>query len=387
MSENKEIWTIAPLDLGELIKAKYKGRRTSILIKGAIGIGKSSLVRQVSEEIAKELGLQFICLNEIFDDEAYEIYKDMLARLKANQPPKYFIFWSVPLPSIDVVDFLGSLKDTEEYVTWKPPIKIKLLQRARHGIIFLDELNVVEDKTVKHLAQRLLLDKEIGGIINRNIMVISACNRAVDTEQIEILGSRDKNRVLIVEMQPFTVEQFTLYMRRKHGNKFDYRVCAFLQRNPEYFVTLDENEEELENFATPRSWEDCGCTLYDARDLDLENQIARGCLGKDVAIKFLAFLKLKPIPPKELIQRPEMISTVKPEVQLYSVITLADAINREFIKLEEAQKFINYIVQNDRSLLMMFWIALDRKFTRQIMEQITWDDEMWKYIEKMEKYL
>lgn len=384
MSENQEVWSIEPSKLKEFIKAEYKGRKRSILVKGAIGIGKSSVVLQTAKELAKELKLKFVHLNKISDYEAIQLLKNLDDK---------FLFWSVPLPSIDVVDFLGRLEKMDGYVVWMPPIKIVLLQKAKHGMVFLDELNMVENQDVRHLAQRLLLDKEIGGIINENLLIVSACNRAIDTEHVSELGSRGKSRVVILEMEPFTIEQFARYMRALYGSKFDYTVVAFLfatskdGKHSPYFVTLDENEEELENFANPRNWESLGVVSYDARHLDIERQLARGCLGKEIAIKYLAFKKLKPIPPKELILKPEMINTVKPEIQLYSVITLADSINREAISLNEAMNFMRYLAKNNRSLLMMLWMALDRKYTQEIIREFTFDKEVWSEIEKMVKYL
>ena len=377
MSGEKDIWAISPSKLKEVIKAVYKGSKISLLIKGAIGIGKSTLIREVAEEIANEMKLKFIDLSTITDLEAIE----MLGNLDDK-----FLFWSVPLPNIDAVDFLGKLCEENGFVVWKPPIKIALFQKAKNGIIFLDELNMVSDQTVRHLAQRLLLDKELGNVRNPNLMVISACNRASDTMHVEELGSRAKNRVCILEMTPYPIKEFAKFMQKKYGDAFEKKILGFILAYPMYSQTLDEAEDILENFATRRSWEFLGRLLYDCRDLDVARQLARGCLGKDIAIKFVSFLEIKPIPPKDLIQKPELLETVKPEVAIYSVITLADSINKEIISLESAKKLIDYLVKNNRSLLMMLWIALERKYTQEIIRDLTFDEALWKEIEKMVEF-
>ncbi|RLC78251.1 MAG: hypothetical protein DRJ03_25550 [Chloroflexi bacterium] len=386
-----DIWNITPEKLREYIKAKYKGRKGSIIVKGAIGIGKSSLVEQVARELCEEFNLQLVHLNEISDEEAYQIYLDLQKRIQRNLPPKYFVFWSVPLPNISVVDFLGKLCEGEDYVSWKPPIKIKLLQRAKHGIVFLDELNMVREQEVRHLAQRLLLDKEIGGMRNPNLLVIACCNRATDTMHVEELGSRGKNRGCILEMEPYTIQQFASYIKNKYGQRFDYSVIGFLlstskQGYSPYFVTLDENEDILENFATPRSWEALGCDLYDCRGLGLDEPIARGHLGREIAIKFIAFRQIKPIPPKDLMKKPELLETVKPEVAIYSIIVLGEGVNQGNFDLKDIKKVIRWLVFNNRSYLMMLLTVLDRKYNREIIQDFTWDKEVWKQIEKMIQY-
>ena len=83
------------LDVKNLIKKVPKEH--SIVLLGPPGVGKTTVIRQIARELAKERGLEFA---------EYPRDKEMV---KSN-PEKVFVFYPIPLTTRDVVELTGPLR-------------------------------------------------------------------------------------------------------------------------------------------------------------------------------------------------------------------------------------------------------------------------------------
>jgi len=97
------------VELKDLLKRLYNvGDRTSVIILGEPGIGKSEIVKQLAKEIASESGKEFI---EYTDDIADEVMKE---------PDRYFVFCDIRLTEVEPADLIGIPRDDDGHVRYKP---------------------------------------------------------------------------------------------------------------------------------------------------------------------------------------------------------------------------------------------------------------------------
>jgi hypothetical protein len=237
----------------------------SAYIKGAPGIGKSTVVR----DYAHDKNMDFI-------------------DLRAAQ--------------LDPVDARGvPVADIENRLThWLPP---DFLPKEGSGILFLDELNRATRDTQNALYE-LVLEGRIGKyILPDGWSIVSAGNRAEDGAMVQPMSRALKNRFIHFEMTVDTADWHN-YAMRAH---FDERVISFINYMPD---ALDQMEtamrkgkgddiaalRQADAFATPRSWEFAsrllqkaipqGMTLMDCHSL------LSGAVGAPMAGELISYCNI-----------------------------------------------------------------------------------------------
>ncbi len=182
--------------------------KLAVMLWGAPGIGKSSIVQQV----AKAHSLDFV---------------------------------DVRLSQLAPTDLRGLPVAEDGTAKWFPP---EFLPTNGSGIFFLDELNMAAP-TMQGIAQQLILDRAVGSYTLPNgWFVWAAGNRREDRASVFEMPAPLANRFLHLEMNA-DLESFKRYALDKNLNE---RIIAFLAFRPNLLHAPDNARPA---WASPRSWE------------------------------------------------------------------------------------------------------------------------------------
>lgn len=224
-----------------------------ILIHSSPGVGKSSIVRQVSEK----LGIGFVDVR-LAEMESVDIRG---------------------LPSVD--KDLGVMK-------WNAPDFWPRDPNSK-GIIFLDELTSC-DKSCQVAAYELILDRKIGDFykVPDGWYIVSAGNLTTDRAVAMSMSSALSNRFLHVELEADPEQWCTWAMT----HDIHPSVTGFIQYRPENLFNMDK--ENLERgWPSPRSWDRVSqmCKIYGNNE-QLLRKITYGLVGPAKGVEFMEFHRL-----------------------------------------------------------------------------------------------
>lgn len=248
-----------------------------IMIWGAPGIGKSSIVAQV----AKTLGLQLIDL-----------------RLSQLAP--------TDIRGLPIVD--------DGVSRWCPP---EFLPKDGKGILFLDEINMAPP-TLQGVAQQLILDRRVGNYeVPKDWFIWAAGNRKEDRASVFEMPAPLANRFVHLEIEP----EFDSFKAWGLMNGLHEQILAFLSYRKNLLHKIDSSNP---NWPSPRSWH-VASKLHEA-GLDIEPSV-----GKGPATEFLAFVALYDnMPDVELIlknQKPQPDFPNEPSIRYALVVALLTRIS------------------------------------------------------------
>ncbi len=226
---------------------------------GAPGIGKSSIIKQISQE----LDIGFIDL-----------------RLSLMDP--------TDLKGIPFYDA------NEHRALWAPP---SFLPREGSGILFLDELNSAPP-SVQASAYQLILDRKVGEYeLPKGWAIIAAGNREGDRGIIYKMSAPLANRFVHLEMDVHVND----WRDWAFNNGIDERIIAYISYKHEELFSFDPLLNE-KSFATPRSWEFVHKVLHSNLNQSLLLETIAGAIGRERAVDFLSFMSVaKALPSIETI--------------------------------------------------------------------------------------
>ena len=220
-----------------------------LMIWGAPGIGKSSIIRN----IAKELGIGFIDV-----------------RLAQREPVD---IRGLPVPDQDSVKWLVSAdwpRDPES-----------------RGIILFDELTAA-DRSLQVAAYEFILDRRLGGLyqVPDGWYICAAGNRVEDSAVAMTMSSALANRFLHVELR----EDAELWARWGLLHDIHPAVIGFIRYRPD-LLFHQENENLERGWPTPRSWERVSRMLqsFGSSDDVLLNKVVYGLVCNQAGAEFVAF--------------------------------------------------------------------------------------------------
>lgn len=218
-----------------------------LMLWGAPGIGKSSIVKQ----IATENKWQLIDL-----------------RLSLLNP--------VDLRGLPIID------KKENIAKWLPP---EFLPKANGaGILFLDEINKAPG-SVMAAAYQLILDRAVGNYrLPDNWRIVAAGNRESDKAQVNRLPSALANRFIHLEVKA-DVKSWKAWALK---NKIDERIISFIDFKNDILATLPKKDEKA--YPTPRSWEFASMILGLYEDVENARPLINGAVGEGATSEFYAWL-------------------------------------------------------------------------------------------------
>jgi len=231
-----------------LISSLYE-QKVPVFLWGAPGVGKSSIVKQITK--AKNIG-----------------------------------FIDLRLALMDPTDLKGiPFYDKESHsALWAPPA---FLPRDGEGILFLDELNSAPP-SVQASAYQLILDRQVGEYkLPDGWAIVSAGNRESDRGVTYRMPSPLANRFVHFEMD-VDVDDWRFWA---YGVGLDERIISYISYKNEHLFTFDAKSDS-KSFATPRSWEYVDKILKSEIPQDLLLDSLSGAIGREVAVGFLSFAKV-----------------------------------------------------------------------------------------------
>ena len=220
-----------------------------VFIWGPPGIGKSSMVQTFSNEVG------FECVSIIGSQLAPE-------------------------------DLIGIPKIIGNVSKFVPP---SLIVREKPFCLFIDELNIASSEIQKAFYS-LILDKKIGEYnLPTGSIVIGAGNRAADSSLVKQLPAALINRMIHVHLKVNS----RLWLDWASNNNIHPMVLEYIKYRPKHLSTQIAPTDETP-FSTPRSWEYVSDGLHsfgDSYNSKLFDALVFGCLSKEHAISFKAFIK------------------------------------------------------------------------------------------------
>lgn len=227
-------------------------RRRATMLWGTRGVGKSSIVRQVAEQ----LGVPLVDLR---------------------------------LTTIEPVDLRGAIfaDDRQARTVWFPPEFLPTPDQPA-GILFLDELTAA-DQRLQISAYSLILDRRVGNYrLPDGWQVVAAGNASFHGAVSHDMGTALADRMFHFNVQT-AIEAFLA-----HAVACDFapEVMAYLKVRPD---KLDDTQAQLANDhligASPRGWEDISNVLRSGLSEHTKRVFVQGRIGAANAAEFFGVLR------------------------------------------------------------------------------------------------
>ena len=222
-----------------------------IMLRGAPGVGKSSIIRSVAEK----LGIGFIDI-----------------RLAEMEPVD---LRGLPVPNHEA-------KSVQWYVTADLP-----RDPNSKGIILFDELTSAP-KDLQVAAYELILDRRLGNLykIPDGWFIVAAGNRTKDKAVATAMSSALANRMMHFEMDA-DAEEWGAWAVSKGLHP---SVTGFIAYRPACLLKMDQNLEM--GWPSPRSWERVSHVIKLFDDEETTRKAVYGLVGPAVGCEFMEFHKI-----------------------------------------------------------------------------------------------
>lgn len=224
------------------------------MIWGAPGVGKSTLVKSVAEE----MGLGFIDLR--------------LAQMESID------IRGLPIPDVQ-----------KKIVNWFPSATFPT-ENEKGGILFLDEFSAAP-RDVQVASYELILDRQLGGgkiyKLPSKWMIVAAGNRTTDGAVAMRMSSALATRVMHLDVEA-NAEEWTSWAT---SHDIFPSVWGFINFKPELLFTMEKQNLER-GWPTPRSWERVSTVCKVLKDETQLRKAVYGLVGVPAGQQFIEFNKL-----------------------------------------------------------------------------------------------
>ncbi len=224
----------------------------AIMLRGAPGVGKSTIVRSVAEK----LGIGFI---------------------------------DVRLAQMERVDFAGLPSVKEGVTEWNVPAFWPRDPKSK-GIILLDEITSAPSDC-QVAAYSVVLDRRIPNsnyVLPNGWLIVAAGNRSCDRAVVKTMSSALANRFVHFEVEANTED----WVKWAVLNEINPAVIGFINYRPALLFKMDGQNLE-QGWPSPRSWERVSNCLgmFRGND-DLVKKVVYGLVGNGVGVEFMEFYKM-----------------------------------------------------------------------------------------------
>jgi len=242
---------VTPNEAKKSIRKCIKIQRP-VFLWGAPGIGKSDIVKQIGDELEREVIDVRLALWEPTDIKGIPYYNSDMGTM-----------------------------------TWAPPAELPTDPDST-AILFLDELNSAAPAT-QAAAYQLILNRRVGTyFLPKGVSIVAAGNRETDKGVTYRMPAPLANRFLHLELKT----DYEDWLNWATSNKVHEQVVGYLSFAKQDLYDFDPRSSSRA-FATPRSWSFVSELLGDD-DLDESTltDLVSGAVGEGLAIKFMAHRKV-----------------------------------------------------------------------------------------------
>lgn len=343
--------------LAKVYKAGYGNRgRVSVLLLGAPGIGKSITCYSLAQRLAKALNKEFLDYN---DDEAQKVLAE---------PDKYFVFVDFRLTECEPSDLLGIPKEVDGAVRFSPLLWARCLSKSA-GLLLLDELTNVQRPDVITASYKLIFDRKAGFTkFHDDVMIVACGNRPEESSVASMLPVPLISRMLVVVVEPPSVQSWADWMATTYGDEWDKRTYAFLKRFEDegYLIQVPKKPETLEAYPVPRTWTATSLLMH--RGVSTDDTLV-GLLGYDVGTKLQAFLKVD-VDIEELIRTPEIFMRLDLDGKYMVSVMLGTWTSKHIQDPKRAYPLLDAMNLESREFLVLTCMSMQKKNLVQFLRQL-----------------
>lgn len=321
--------------LTELYYTAYQGgvlsAIPSVALWGSMGVGKSTLVKDVAVQLSKKLHTK-VAVTDI----------------------RLLNFSPVDLRGIPSADA------QKEFTVWLKP-KIFDLPEDGISILFLDEISAAP-QSLQAAAYQIALDKRIGEFaLPKNCIVICAGNRTTDRSVAFRMPKALANRLIHFEI----ASDFDSWMEWAMQHEIDERVIGYLAFDNSRLNTEPDIEELA--FPTPRSWEFVSRLLKTTGKTPSEiHSLIAGCVGVSNALEFESWCQVYHKLPKtaDILSGKCTVQVKEPDVIYALISSLLTCIScrKDAVSARELENVCAYASQFPADFSAMFFrgmLAID----------------------------
>lgn len=253
LTSSDEIFNIIETSAATLMNhPELAGSLPAIMLRGAPGVGKSSIVKAVADK----LGIGFI---------------------------------DVRLAQMERVDFAGLPSINNGMTEWNVPSFWPRDQKSK-GIILLDEITSAPSDC-QVAAYSVVLDRRIPNsnyVLPNGWLIVAAGNRTCDRAVVKTMSSALANRFVHFEVEA-NVEDWVKWATY---NGINPSVIGFVNYRPNLLFKMEGQNLE-QGWPSPRSWERVSnCISMFNGDTNIMRKVVYGLIGNSVGIEFMEFFKM-----------------------------------------------------------------------------------------------
>jgi hypothetical protein len=321
--------TVTPNGAKGAIKHALKKQRP-IFLWGPPGIGKSDIVRQITDGLGNSHLIDIrLSLWEPTDIKGIPYFDSNINKMVWGAPEE--------LP-------------TEEFAS-----------QFDYVVLFLDEMNSAAP-SVQAAAYQLILNRKVGKYrLPDNVLIVAAGNREADKGVTYRMPAPLANRFIHLEL----AVSFDDWFQWAADNKIHQDVLGYITFSKKDLYDFDPRSSSR-SFATPRSWAFVSELLDDGVDENTTTDLVAGAVGEGLAVKFMAHRKVASSMPnptdilagkvKEMQQK-EISAMYSLTVSLcYELKEASDKNDKKFD--DKVNNFLQFAMDNFETELVVMGIKL-----------------------------
>ena len=249
----EEVMNIIETSATTLMKIpELAGSLPAIMLRGAPGVGKSTIVKSVAEK----LGIGFI---------------------------------DIRLAQMERVDFAGLPSINNGMTEWNVP-SFWPRDMKSNGIILLDEITSAPSDC-QVAAYSVVLDRRIPNsnyVLPNGWLIVAAGNRTCDRAVVKTMSSALANRFVHFEVEANSED----WVKWATINEINPSVIGFINFRPNLLFKMEGQNLE-HGWPSPRSWERVSNSikLFNG-NTNILRKVIYGLIGNSVGVEFMEFFKM-----------------------------------------------------------------------------------------------
>lgn len=309
----------------ERIKDNPKDKRTSHILIGPPGIGKTQVIYEAGSKVAKEMGLEFV---EYYEPIFFDLWSNKLTQKGQDvldNPEKYFVYFTYALNLAEPTDLTGNPKEIAELsiTRYLPHFWVKLNYLCPGFTVLDDFLDTQREDTLSS-GYRVALDKVFGFTpIHRDRVIIATANTPEYSSLSRPMPVPLATRWEVHSVASPTVDEWNAWMQMVYQGKYDLSATGFLKATEDEgnLLKLPAEPETTKAYACPRSWAALARAIYFG-PVDVE-----GVIGPEVGQKYMAFRAIK-VDIEQLMQDPAQWGSLEYDAKYMACILLSSWVSQ-----------------------------------------------------------